>query len=101
VTGPAAWDPTEQDEDEALRLQGIVDAAVLRGDETVPGRSSADDRSGDGDAGADRGRDRCDGCRHYLNPRDALAYCWHPELRILVGASWRCRHHDPAPEEVC
>jgi hypothetical protein len=80
-------DPTEQDAEEAIRLQRIVDATGLRGDR---------DASRPGD---DLAR-RCSGCRYYLNPSDALAYCWHPELRVLVGAAWRCQHHDPAPEGV-
>jgi hypothetical protein len=80
-------DPTEQDEQEAIRLQRIVDTTGLRAD-----GGSAASLTADGQAV------RCSSCRYYLNPRDALAYCWHPQLQLLVGAGWRCEHHDPAPE---
>ena len=36
------------------------------------------------------GDDRCDGCAFYLEPTAELSYCWHPSLRILVGADWWC-----------
>jgi hypothetical protein len=85
VTDAAAPDPTEEDEHEALRLQRILDTTELRAHDTGLG----------GDATS-----RCGSCRYYLNPGDALAYCWHPQLRILVGSSWRCRHHAPAPEGI-
>jgi hypothetical protein len=81
-------DPTEQDEQEAIRLQRIVDTTGLRADGGGDGVS----RTADGQ------EVRCSSCRYYLNPRDALAYCWHPQLQLLVGAGWRCQHHDPAPE---
>ena len=37
------------------------------------------------------GDEKCDNCLFYLNPDDKLAYCWHPKLRILVGAEWWCQ----------
>lgn len=36
----------------------------------------------------------CGRCRHYLNPGDELAYCWHPAHRSLVDAAWVCRAFD-------
>jgi hypothetical protein len=78
LTDDVRHDPTGHDEDEALRLQHLADAAALRGD-------AADDR-------------RCGRCSYYLAPGDTLAYCWHPRLRLLVGATWTCRHHDPLDE---
>jgi hypothetical protein len=87
VSPHAPHDPTELDEEEAIRLQRIVDAAGLGA-----GSGAAPEHDGQ--------EERCTSCRYYLNPGDALAYCWHPELRVLVGADWRCQHHDPAPEGV-
>jgi hypothetical protein len=80
VTEQAPLDPVELDEHEAIRWQRLLDAAGL--------------------AVADDDGLRCDGCRHYLTPGDPLAYCWHPGLRIVVDAAWRCRHHAPAPEHL-
>lgn len=47
-----------------------------------------------GDTGLVRSQDparRCGRCRFYLNPGHELAYCWHPQQRSLVDASWVCR----------
>jgi hypothetical protein len=75
VTQPLSHQPTDEDEDLALELQGRQDELSLR-------------RAGDEPA--------CAGCAHYLLPDAALAYCWHPDVRMLVDAGWRCRHHTPA-----
>jgi hypothetical protein len=29
--------------------------------------------------------EKCGGRLYYLNPDDDISYCWHPQLRILVG----------------
>ena len=34
--------------------------------------------------------DRCGACLYYLTPGDALAFCWHEKLQVLVGESWWC-----------
>jgi hypothetical protein len=63
--------PKPIDEVRALELRHLADDAVLR---AVP-----------------KGDERCANCLFYLNPDDELTYCWHPKLRILVGASWWCQ----------
>ena len=63
--------PKPIDEARALELRHLADDAVLR---AVP-----------------NGDERCANCLFYLNPDDELTYCWHPKLRILVGASWWCQ----------
>jgi hypothetical protein len=88
VSVDAPFDPTARDEDEAIRLQQLVEAVVLTSTAT-----------GTDGAGPADGRPACRSCRHYLNPDDPLAYCWHPDLRILVDAAWSCRHHDRTPED--
>ena len=32
-----------------------------------------------------QGKETCGNCLYYLNADDDLSYCWHPQLRILVG----------------
>jgi hypothetical protein len=44
------------------------------------------------------GTQQCDGCAAYLEPTAELSYCWNPDLRILVGATWWCRWWEPAAE---
>ena len=34
---------------------------------------------------------QCDNCLFYLDNDAELSYCWHPNLRILVGADWWCQ----------
>ena len=41
--------------------------------------------------GKPMGEERCDNCLSYHEPEKKLAYCWHPKLRILVGADWWCQ----------
>lgn len=48
---------------------------------------------------APSGEERCDNCRYFLEPYKDLAYCWHPKLRILVGASWWCQWWEEIPTE--
>ncbi len=61
--------PTAEDEKRSLELRHLADDAALHG---LP-----------------NGDERCDNCLFYLNPDDKLSYCWHPRLRILVGAARR------------
>jgi hypothetical protein len=42
---------------------------------------------------------RCDNCLFYLDPDDELSYCWHPNLRILVGSDWWCQWWEELPAE--
>lgn len=69
-TPDPALEPTTEDEHRVLDLQRLLDATGLWG-EPRDGR-------------------RCDACAHYLNPHLPLAYCWHPDVRLLVGAAWSC-----------
>ncbi len=51
-----------------------------------------------GDTGLRRaraGEDGCEGCRHYQDRDSALSYCWHPDHRSLVDATWWCRWFAP------
>ncbi len=43
--------------------------------------------------------ERCDNCLYYLNPDDGISYCWHQQLRILVGADWWCQWWEAIPED--
>ncbi len=71
-------EPKEIDEKISLELRHMADANVLRGH-------------------AYQG-EQCDNCLYYLNPDDDLSYCWHPKLRILVGAQWWCQWYEPIPD---
>jgi hypothetical protein len=44
------------------------------------------------------GEEKCGNCLYYLNPDDSITYCWHPQLRILVGAEWWCQWWEKIPE---
>jgi hypothetical protein len=35
-------------------------------------------------------------CRYYLENTAGVSYCWHPKLRILVGAAWWCQWWEPS-----
>jgi hypothetical protein len=35
--------------------------------------------------------ERCGDCRYYRSEDKAISYCWHPGLRMLVGADWWCQ----------
>lgn len=64
-------EPKDIDEKNWMLLSQMAERAVLRGEPS--------------------GDERCDNCLYYLNPDDSLSYCWHPQLRILVGADWWCQ----------
>jgi hypothetical protein len=66
-----ASEPDELDEELWQQLQGRSSTARLRSRPT--------------------GDMRCAGCRYYLEPSADLSYCWHPQLRILVGGDWWCQ----------
>ncbi len=73
-------EPKEIDEKNWLELKGFIDRAVLRGQPH-------------GDA-------RCDNCLYYLDPDENLHYCWHPQIRILVGGEWWCQWWEPIPTDA-
>ena len=41
--------------------------------------------------------ERCGNCLYYLNADDSISYCWHPQLRVLVGAQWWCQWWEAIP----
>lgn len=49
--------------------------------------------------GKPMGEERCDNCLYYLNPGDDISYCWHQQVRILVGAEWWCQWWEAIPAE--
>jgi hypothetical protein len=60
-------EPKEIDEKLSIQLRHLAEDAVLRG-------------------APHDGEDL-----YYMNPDDKISYCWHPKLRILVGANWWCQ----------
>jgi hypothetical protein len=72
-------EPKEIDEKLAMELRILSSNAVLRGSPS--------------------GEERCDGCIYYLEPTAELSYCWHPKLRILVGAAWWCQWWEAIPAD--
>ncbi len=73
-------EPKEVDEKNWLVLKDLLDRATLKGHPY-------------------EGREQCDNCLYYLDPDDAISYCWHPTLRILVGGEWWCQWWEKIPEE--
>jgi hypothetical protein len=43
--------------------------------------------------------ERCDNCLYYLDTTEEISYCWHQQLRILVGADWWCQWWEKIPDE--
>jgi hypothetical protein len=72
-------EPTELDEVRHRELQILADDAVLKGHPY--------------------GDERCQNCLFYLNVDDSISYCWHPKLRVLVGADWWCQWWEEIPAE--
>lgn len=64
-------EPKEIDEKRSLKLQHLVEDAILRA--------------------KPNGEEQCKSCFYYLNPDEELSYCWHSKIRILVGATWWCQ----------
>ena len=71
--------PAEIDETRSMELRSIATHAVLRGSPT--------------------GNKQCENCVFYLENTADISYCWHPRLRILVGASWWCQWWEPTPAD--
>lgn len=72
-------EPKEIDEKISMELRHLASNAVL--------------------IGKPSGAEKCENCRYYLEPTAELSYCWHPKLRILVGAQWWCQWWDAIPDE--
>ena len=72
-------EPAEIDETRSMELRVLCSNALLR-DRPV------------GDA-------KCENCRYYLENTAAISYCWHPKLRILVGAQWSCQWWESTSDE--
>jgi hypothetical protein len=72
-------EPKEIDEKLSLELRHLAEDAILRG--------------------RPNGEEECSNCMYYLNPDDDLSYCWHPKIRILVGAAWWCQWWEKISEE--
>jgi hypothetical protein len=71
--------PKPIDEQRALELKHLAEDAILRA------RPNQDES--------------CRNCLYYLNPDEELTYCWHPKLRLLVGADWWCQWWEAIPAE--
>jgi hypothetical protein len=71
-------EPKGIDETRSLELRHLTANAMLRG------RRSDDQR--------------CANCWYYLEDTADLSYCWHPKLRILVGADWWCQWWEASSE---
>ena len=73
-------EPKEIDEQNWLQLRDLMQRAVLKGEPYL-------------------GKERCGNCVYYLNPDDDISYCWHQQLRILVGENWWCQWWEAIPED--
>lgn len=73
-------EPKEIDEQNWLQLRDLSERAVLR-------------------AHPFEGREQCENCLYFLNPEVDISYCWHPQLRILVGSQWWCQWWEAIPDE--
>ena len=65
-------EPKEIDERLAIELRHLAENAVLK-------------------AQPQQGDEHCANCRYYFEDTADISYCWHPKLRILVGAQWWCQ----------
>jgi len=70
-------EPKEIDEKLSIELRHLASNAVLKGHPS--------------------GDEQCENCRYYLEPYNDISYCWHPKLRILVGAAWWCQWWEAIP----
>jgi hypothetical protein len=75
-----APEPKEIDEKNWLVLKDLLERATLKGHPY-------------------EGKEQCDNCLYYLDPDDDISYCWHPQLRILVGGQWWCQWWEAIPED--
>lgn len=72
-------EPKEIDEQNWLLLRDLMERAVLKGHPYPNG-------------------EKCGACMYYLNPDDDISYCWHQQLRVLVGTEWWCQWWEAIPE---
>jgi hypothetical protein len=72
-------EPTALDEQRNTELMHLAKDAVLRGKPS--------------------GDEKCQNCVYYLDTSEDISYCWHPKLRILVGAPWWCQWWEEIPED--
>jgi hypothetical protein len=72
-------EPKEIDERLSIELRHLAENAVLKGQP--------------------QGDEKCETCRYYLEPYRDISYCWHPKLRILVGAPWWCQWWEAIPSD--
>jgi hypothetical protein len=80
VTDLPLPEPTELDEQRTTELMHLAKDAVLRGHPS--------------------GEEKCQNCLYYTDTSEEISYCWHPKLRILVGAPWWCQWWEEIPEEL-
>jgi hypothetical protein len=73
-------EPKEVDEKNWLQLRDLLGRATLKGH---PYQDT----------------ERCGNCLYYLDTDDDISYCWHPQLRILVGFEWWCQWWEAIPED--
>ena len=71
-------EPKEIDEKNWMVLQHMMERAVLKGEPYQD--------------------EKCVDCLYYLDPDRSISYCWHQQLRILVGAEWWCQWWEAIPE---
>lgn len=70
-------EPTPEDERRGVALAQLIESTKLQA--------------------SPNGDEQCGRCLYYLTPHQELAYCWHPEVAILVGDDWWCRHWEAKP----
>ncbi|MCW2726202.1 MAG: hypothetical protein JWN35_3123 [Frankiales bacterium] len=70
-----APEPQPVDEENNQKLQHLVEDAALRGKPF--------------------GDEKCQNCLFYLDTDEDITYCWHPKIRVLVGADWWCQWWEP------
>jgi len=73
-------EPKEIDEKNWMEFQHFIERAVLRGHPS--------------------GEEKCQNCLYYLDTDSDLTYCWHQQIRILVGAEWWCQWWEKIPEDA-
>ena len=71
-------EPTEEDERNNQKLQHLVEDSVLKA--------------------KPYGDEKCGNCLFYRDNDSDLSYCWHPKIRVLVGADWWCQWWEEIPD---
>jgi hypothetical protein len=74
-----APEPKPIDEELSVKLGHLAEDAMLRGHPS--------------------GAEKCANCLYYLDTDADLTYCWHPKVRILVGADWWCQWWEEIPAD--